>query len=129
MDNYFNHLIELNDTALQSLNNLSLNKSLYTIQEISNDLVYPDTNKKINKKELEITYSDNSKGIPNKIKKQMMKDDYQGMASNNGLGLGISLIKKIIKGVNGKLVIQNRIDEDYTKGTTFILILKRFVKD
>ncbi|MCG3218501.1 MAG: HAMP domain-containing histidine kinase [Candidatus Heimdallarchaeota archaeon] len=85
--------------------------------------------KKINNNKIEITYSDNSKGIPEKIRKQMMKKDYKGMTSNYGLGLGVSLIKKIVNGVNGKLTIQSKVDEDYTQGTTIILILKRYVKD
>ncbi|MHA1910569.1 MAG: sensor histidine kinase [Candidatus Kariarchaeaceae archaeon] len=85
--------------------------------------------KKIDEKEIELTYNDNSKGIPAKIKKQMLKKGYQGMASNNGLGLGVSLIKKIVKGVNGKLIIKNKVQEDFTQGTTFIFNFKRYVKD
>jgi signal transduction histidine kinase len=83
--------------------------------------------KKIDTKKLEITYSDNSRGIPKKLKKQIMKKEYKGITSNNGLGLGMSIIKKIVKGVNGKIIIQNKVDEDYTQGTTFILSLKRYV--
>ena len=35
---------------------------------------------------------------------KMMKKEYQGYASKTGLGLGISLIKKIVNGINGKII-------------------------
>ena len=46
----FSQLLILNDSSLQSLFNLLLNKSVFVIQEISNDIVYPNTNRKIDKK-------------------------------------------------------------------------------
>jgi signal transduction histidine kinase len=101
---------------------------------LSNSIKYSNDKKvkitfearKIDKKKIKITYSDNSKGIPDKVKKEIMKKEYKGITSRTGLGLGISLIKKIVLGVDGKIIIQNKVEEDYTKGTTFIFDLKSF---
>jgi len=39
------------------------------------------------------------------------------------MGLGLSLVKKILAGINGKIWVENRIKDDYTKGSNFIVLI------
>lgn len=39
------------------------------------------------------------------------------------MGIGLSLVKKIIKDYNGKIWIDDKVKNDYTKGSNFILMI------
>ena len=39
------------------------------------------------------------------------------------MGIGLSLIKKIIMGYHNKIWIENRIENDYRKGSNFIILI------
>jgi len=39
------------------------------------------------------------------------------------MGIGLSLVKKIIRGYNGKIWIDDKVKNDYTKGSNFILMI------
>lgn len=44
--------------------------------------------------------------------------------SIKGLGIGLSLVNKIIESNNGKIWIENRIKGDYTKGSNFFVLFE-----
>ena len=70
-----------------------------------------------------LEFLDNGIGIENSRKKAIFlrgsKEDY-GLT---GMGLGLSLVTKIIKSMNGKIWVEDRIDGDHSKGSKFILLL------
>ena len=39
------------------------------------------------------------------------------------MGFGLSLVKKILEGYNGKIWVEDRIQGDYTKGSNFIVLI------
>lgn len=68
---------------------------------------------------LEITVSDNGKGIEKRELKNIFEKFYRIQANNihntKGLGLGLYFIQKIIKKYNGKIEVESKLKE----GTTF----------
>jgi len=38
-----------------------------------------------------------------------------------GMGIGLSLVKKIIESYNGKIWVENRIDYNYSQGSNFVV--------
>lgn len=38
--------------------------------------------------------------------------------------LGLSLVRKIIEGYGGKIWVENRIENDYKRGSNFIVLLE-----
>jgi signal transduction histidine kinase/CheY-like chemotaxis protein len=71
-----------------------------------------------NKDELIFSVSDTGIGIPDKDQKKIfdrfIKFDYQGM-NNDGTGIGLSLVEKLVKLLNGKIWVKSV----YDKGSTF----------
>jgi signal transduction histidine kinase len=70
-----------------------------------------------------LEFLDNGIGIENSRKKAIFlrgsKQDY-GLT---GMGLGLSLVTKIIKNMDGKIWIEDRVDGDHSKGSNFILLI------
>lgn len=80
---------------------------------------------KITKKEkdfVRMEFIDNGKGIKDEQKKKIFKKGYNSGLPKSGMGLGLYLVKKIIKSFDGKISVENRVKGDYTKGTKFILL-------
>jgi signal transduction histidine kinase len=46
--------------------------------------------------------------------------------SFNRLGLGLSLVKKLIENYSGKIWVEDRIEGDSSQGSNFILLLKEY---
>ena len=39
------------------------------------------------------------------------------------MGLGLSLVYKIVHSFNGKIWVEDRVEGDYTKGSKFIILI------
>lgn len=72
---------------------------------------------------IKLEFLDNGIGIENSRKKAIFlrgsKEDY-GLT---GMGLGLSLVTKIIKNMDGKIWVEDKIDGDHSKGSNFILLI------
>jgi|GEM_PF-3152538 len=71
------------------------------------------------KNHIEITYSDNGKGIPEKQKPKIFQKGYSGKSDSTGLGM--YLTKKIIEGYNGEIKINKKTET----GAEFQIKLKK----
>ena len=65
---------------------------------------------------------DNGIGIPDDRKSIIVEEDYYNIHSGT-IRLGLFIIKTLINRYNGKLLIENRIEQDYTKGVCVIILL------
>ncbi len=70
-----------------------------------------------------IEFIDNGIGIPNDQKKKIFSRNYKNEKAR-GMGIGLSLVRKIIGIYNGQIRVKNRVEGDYTKGSNFIVLLK-----
>ena len=71
---------------------------------------------------LQIEFIDNGKGIPEARRKSIFTRGFKEDRSVSGMGLGLSLVKTIIDKYNAKILIESRVQEDYSKGTNFKLL-------
>jgi len=81
--------------------------------------------KGINYVKLEII--DNGMGIPDEKKEKLFLRTTRIDRSSTRMGLGLSLVKKIIEKYNGKIWIENKVQGDYLKGSNFIFIIPEAV--
>ena len=70
-----------------------------------------------------IEFIDNGAGIENTRKETIFQRAYNEDISVSGMGLGLSLVKKIIDSFDGKIWVEDRIKNDYSKGSNFIILL------
>ena len=66
-----------------------------------------------------ITVSDNGKGIPDSMKKEMFNRFY---SQAKGTGLGLSIVRTLVERYKGKIWVGYRVYEDYKQGTVFGMI-------
>ena len=74
---------------------------------------------------LKIEFIDNARGILDVEKQVILEKGFNKNRRSQGLGIGLSLVKKIIESYNGKIWVENRIPEDYSKGSNFVLLIPR----
>ena len=73
---------------------------------------------------LKIEFIDNARGIPDEIKKDIFLRTEKTEKNGCGMGLGLSLVKKIVEKYNGYISLENKIKGDYTKGSKFIILFE-----
>jgi len=71
---------------------------------------------------IKIEFIDNGIGIPDSQKK-LVFNRLGKLKGGKGLGLGLSLVKKIVETFHGKIWVEDRIKGDHTRGSKFILIM------
>ncbi len=76
-----------------------------------------------NEKYLKIQFKDNGKGISDKRKQNIFQRQKAVKKGEDGMGLGLSLVKKIIDSYNGKIWVEDRIKGDYRKGSNFVVLI------
>ena len=73
---------------------------------------------------LKIEFKDYGMGVPNERKETIFEKLYSEDISKRGMGMGLSLVKKIVDNYSGKIWIEDRVKGDYRKGSNFIVLLK-----
>ncbi len=76
---------------------------------------------------LKIEFIDNGLGIPDEQKKLIFQIDEQNKNIFSRLGLGLSLVKKIITTFDGSIWVEDKVKGDYRKGSNFIILLHKAV--
>ena len=72
---------------------------------------------------IKIEFIDNGKGIEDSIKKILFAGNLSLKKSMYGMGLGLSLVKRIIDLYKGKIWVEDQVQGDHTKGCNFIVLL------
>ncbi len=72
---------------------------------------------------IKIEFNDNGLGISNDRKKSIFQEGSKRFKHGKGMGLGLSLVKKIIDKYNGQVWVEDRVKGDSSKGSNFIIII------
>ena len=78
---------------------------------------------------VKVEFIDNGIGIPDDKKIIIFQKGFQKDKSGRGMGLGLTLVKKIIKSYNGQIWVEDKVKGDYTKGSNFIILIPEMDKD
>ncbi|MBN1215272.1 MAG: ATP-binding protein [Candidatus Lokiarchaeota archaeon] len=70
-----------------------------------------------------LEFIDNGIGIEDNRKKSIFHRIKRQKEDLSGMGLGLLLVKKIIDLYNGKIWVENRIKDDFSQGSKFIIDL------
>ncbi len=67
--------------------------------------------------------SDNGIGVSDDRKDVIFQRGNRELKGTKGMGIGLSLVKKILEIFEGKIWVEDKIKGDYTKGSNFIVLL------
>jgi signal transduction histidine kinase len=74
-----------------------------------------------------LEFIDNGIGVPDERKSMIFKRGNRELKGSKGMGIGLSLVKKILKNYNGKIWVEDKVKGDYSEGSKFVLLIPNFV--
>ncbi len=74
---------------------------------------------------IKLEFKDNGIGISDEKKKLIFEKNNRSYKGTKGMGIGLSLVKSIIKTYKGYIWIENKVPDDYLKGSNFVLLLPK----
>jgi signal transduction histidine kinase len=116
--------IKANEFLQEIFDNLLINAVLHNDRPIIEISIISSKVKRDGKEYLKIEFIDNARGIPNEIKKDIFLRTEKTEKNGHGMGLGLSLVKKIVEKFDGYINLENKIEGDYTKGSKFIILFE-----
>ncbi|MFX1340498.1 MAG: sensor histidine kinase, partial [Promethearchaeota archaeon] len=122
--NLKNLFVQANELLSDLFENLFTNAAKYNDNEVIEILV------KISKIIIEeinyikIEFIDNGIGIPDERKELIFQKGNRGLKGRKGMGIGLSLVKTLVELYHGKIWVENKVKEDYKKGSNFIILLR-----
>ncbi len=72
---------------------------------------------------IKIEFIDNGIGVADDRKEVIFQEQNRELKGSKGMGLGLSLVSKILNIFNGKIWVEDRVKGDYTKGSNFVILL------
>lgn len=116
--------IKANEFLQEIFDNLLINAVLHNDRPIIEISIISSKVKRDGKEFLKIEFIDNARGIPNEIKTDIFLRTEKTEKHGRGMGLGLSLVKKIVEKYDGYINLENKIEGDYTKGSKFIILFE-----
>lgn len=72
---------------------------------------------------IKLEFKDNGIGIEDEFKEKIFQKGYQKHKGDKGMGIGLSLVTKILELYNGKIWVEDRIKGEYSQGSNFVVII------
>jgi PAS domain S-box-containing protein len=124
--NYDKLYVQANHLIIDVFNNILYNAVKHNtrpVVEIEIEILKESRQKET---EVKLQFKDNGLGIQDSQKLNIFQASSIDSQSFNRLGLGLSLVKKLIENYNGKIWVEDRIEGDSTQGSNFVLIFKEY---
>ena len=103
--------------AVKHNHNPNINIAVIISKLIQDDIKY-----------IKLEFIDNGLGISEAQKTTIFKRGALEPSSFYRLGLGLSLVKRLVESYDGRIWVEDRVEGDYTKGSKFNLLIKEFTK-
>jgi len=115
--------VEANDLLLDVFENIFSNSIKYNKNSEVKIKVIFSIEQKQAKKYLKIEFLDNGIGILEGSKELIFEKGYKKDTKIRGMGIGLSLVKKIVESFKGEIWVQDRIKDDYEQGSNFVMLI------
>jgi len=103
--------------------NILINGVKYNENSVVEILVKLTKIQRDNKNCIKMEFIDNGIGVSDKRKEIIFKKGNRKLKGDKGMGLGLSLVSKILTNFDGKIWVEDKVHGDYSKGSNFIIIL------
>jgi PAS domain S-box-containing protein len=113
--------VKANELILDVFENILINAIKYNDNQNIVILIKISKEKKEGKQFVKFEFRDNGIGIQDERKLKIFQRTDRN--SVGGMGLGLSLVYHIIMKYNGFIWVENKVKDDYSKGSNFILLI------
>jgi len=110
-----------NDLLLDVFENILTNSVLYNKNDTVEIEIGISRMKENGKSVIKLEFKDNGVGINDARKKPIFEKSDKKSIESKGMGLGLSLVAKLLDLCEGKIWVEDRIKGDYTQGSNFII--------
>ncbi len=121
-----NLYVMANELLLDVFENLIMNSIIYNKNEKVHITVYVSVIEENNRDYVKLEFKDNGIGIEDDHKQKIFQGEQYQHKLSKGMGIGLSLVAKLIELCGGKISLEDRIKGDYSKGSNFILLIPQF---
>lgn len=118
-------MVNGNNLLLDAFENILLNGCIHNDNEKICLWIEISKEKENEKASLKIEFKDNGRGITDVRKQLIFNRDHKKGILSKGMGIGLSLVSKIISNCEGRIWVENRIKNEETLGSNFIIILPK----
>jgi PAS domain S-box-containing protein len=70
-----------------------------------------------------VVVEDNGRGIPDNLKSRIFSRLERGETKARGTGLGLYIVRMLVEGFGGSVVVEDRVPGDHAKGARFVVML------
>jgi PAS domain S-box-containing protein len=118
-----NYYTRANELLQDVFDNILMNGIKYNENE-NIEIDIKISKQKIEKKKyIQIEFIDNGIGIHDYRKELIFQPGNRELKGSKGMGIGLSLVSKIIEIFNGKIWVEDKVRGDYNQGSKFIILL------
>ena len=118
-----NFLVYANALLEDLFENLIINAIKYNENPLIEILIKLSKTKKDDTSFIKIEFIDNGIGIQDERKEMIFQRGNREFKGTKGMGLGLSLVNKIVENFHGQIWVENKVKGDYSKGSNFIVML------
>jgi signal transduction histidine kinase len=116
-------VVEVDENINELFENLLINAILHNMNTIVDIDILISKSQKDNKKFLKLEFIDNGIGLTDDRKEWIFEESFKKEQHRKGMGFGLYLVKKIIENHDGFIWVENRIKDDSSKGSNFVVLL------
>ena len=118
-----NIYVSANDLLQDVFENILINAVKYNENAKISIFIKISRNSEKGQNYIKFEFMDNGIGIEDKKKSFIFKPGNGESKNSKGMGLGLSLVSKIIDYYKGKIWVEDKIEGDYSQGSNFIILL------
>ena len=76
---------------------------------------------------IKLEFTDNGMGVEDDRKDIIFKRGYSEYKDKKGMGIGLSLVKKIVNNYNGKIWVEDKVNGDHSQGSKFVVLIPNLI--
>ncbi|MFW9987817.1 MAG: sensor histidine kinase [Candidatus Odinarchaeota archaeon] len=115
--------IHANELLLDVFENILINAVKYNENQTIEIFIKISREDKLNKGFLKFEFMDNGIGITDQKKEIIFVERFNKDKGTKGMGIGLTLVKKILDNYSGEIWVEDRVKGDYSKGSNFIILI------
>jgi len=116
-------LVQGNELLTDVIENILNNAVKYNDNSVVDISIRVSKIKKEGLKYLKLEFIDNGMGISHEKKKLIFQKADKIDITSGGMGIGLSLVRKIIESYKGDIWEEDKVQDDYTKGSNFVVLI------